>query len=86
MCHPHTASKKRGLEGANSRASSSKNDLIERKSLSPERIAVLLGLCLRSAYFSYGGEFYEQREGAAMGSPVSVVVANRSRVPTIYHG
>ena len=30
------------------------------------------------AYFSYGGEFYEQREGATMGSPVSAVVANLS--------
>ena len=49
-------------------------DLVERTPLSPDRIAELLGLC--STYFSYGGEFYEQREGAAMGSPVSAVVAN----------
>ena len=41
-----------------------------------DRIAELLDLCLRSTYFSYRGEFYEQREGAAMGSPVSAVVAN----------
>ena len=27
-------------------------------------------------YFSYGGNFYEQKEGAAMGSLVSAVVAN----------
>ena len=52
------------------------DDLIERTPLSPDRIAELLGLCLRSTYFSYGGEFCEQREGAAMGSPVSAVVAN----------
>ena len=32
-------------------------------------------MCLKSTYFSYGGEFFEQLEGAAMGSPVSVVVA-----------
>ena len=33
---------------------------------------------LRSTYFSYmyKGVFYEQREGAAMGSPVSAIVAN----------
>ena len=27
----------------------------------------LLNMCLRSTYFSYGGEFYEQRKVAAMG-------------------
>ena len=47
-----------------------------RTPLSPGRIAELLQLCLRSTYFSFNGEFYEQREGAAMGSPVSAVVAN----------
>ncbi len=51
-------------------------DLVERTPLSPERIAELLQLCLKSTYFSYNGEFYEQREGAAMDSPVSAVVAN----------
>ena len=51
-------------------------DLVERTPLSPERITELLQLCLKSTYFSYNGEFYEQRQGAAMGSPVSAVVAN----------
>ena len=51
-------------------------DLVERTPLSPDRVAELLSLCLRSTYFSFGGEFYEQRQGAAMGSPVSAVVAN----------
>ena len=51
-------------------------DLVERTPLSPDRIAEVLGLCLKSTYFSYGGEFYEQRERAAVGSPVSAVVAN----------
>ena len=51
-------------------------DLAERTPLSLDRIAELLDFCLRSTYFSYRGEFHEQREGAAMGSPVSVVVAN----------
>ena len=50
--------------------------LAERTPLSPDRMAELLDMCLRSTYFSYGGEFYEQREGAAMGSPISAVVAN----------
>ena len=48
----------------------------DRTFLSPERIAELLGMCLKSTYFSYGGSFYEQKEGAAMGSLVSAVVAN----------
>ena len=30
----------------------------------------------RSTYFSFGCEFHEQREGAAMGFPVSAVIAN----------
>ena len=45
-------------------------------SLSLEQIADLLEMCLKSAYFSFGGNFYEQKEGVAMGSPVSAVVAN----------
>ena len=48
----------------------------DRTTLLPERIADLLEMCLRSTYFSFGGNFYEQKEGAAMGSPVSAVVAN----------
>ena len=45
-------------------------------SLSPEIVTDLLEVCLRSTYmyFSYNREFYEQREGAAMGSPVSVII------------
>ena len=48
----------------------------DRTTLSPDRVAELLEVCLRSTYFSHEGTFYEQREGAAMGSPVSAVVAN----------
>ena len=50
--------------------------LDERTVLSPDKIAELLETCLRSTYFSYNGDYYEQVEGAAMGSPVSAVVAN----------
>ena len=50
--------------------------LEDRTSLSPEQIADLLEVCLKSTYFSFGGNFYEQNKGATMGSPVSAVVAN----------
>ena len=42
--------------------------LTDRTTLSPDRVAELLEACLRSTYFRYGV--------AAMGSPVSAVVAN----------
>ena len=48
----------------------------DRTILSPEWVAELLEMCLKSTYFSYGGNIFEQIEGAAMGSPVSAVVAN----------
>ena len=41
----------------------------DRTILSPERVAELLEMCLKSTYFSYGGSFYEQKEGAADGLP-----------------
>ena len=48
----------------------------DRTILSPERVAELLEMCLKSTYFSYGGNFYEQKEGVVRCSPVSAVVAN----------
>ena len=50
----------------------------EKTVLSVDKIAELLKLCLKSTYmyFSFEGRFYEQREGTAMGSPVSAVIAN----------
>ena len=39
-------------------------------------IILLLELCLKNTYFSFQDQFYEQVEGAAMGSPVSPIVAN----------
>ena len=35
-----------------------------------------LSVCLDTTYFQVNGEFYKQKKGTAMGSPVSVVVAN----------
>ena len=39
-------------------------------------IILLLEFCLKNTYFSLQDQFYEQVEGAAMGSPVSPIVAN----------
>ena len=50
--------------------------LEERTALEPEQVTHLLELCLRSTFFSFRGEFYQQKDGAAMGFPVSPVVAN----------
>ena len=41
-----------------------------------ENIIQLLGFCLHNTYFSFQGQFYNQVEGAAMGSPVSPIVAD----------
>ena len=39
-------------------------------------IIVLSELCFKNTYFSFQDQFYEQVEGAAMGSPVSPIVAH----------
>ena len=43
--------------------------------LPTEDIMDLLNLCLTSTYFQYNGKHYKQLHGTAMGSTVSVVVA-----------
>ena len=43
--------------------------------LPTDDIMDLLHLCLTSTYFQYNGKHYKQLHGTAMGSPVSVVVA-----------
>ena len=50
--------------------------LHNRTTMSTKHIMDLLEFCLRSTYFTYRGRFYEQVEGAAMGSPISPIVAN----------
>ena len=52
------------------------NTLSTRTPLSVERILALLKFCLNTTYFTYDGVFYQQCKGAAMGSPVSPIVAN----------
>ena len=51
--------------------------LQKRTTMSIPNIMDLLEFCLRCTYFTYRGKFYEQVEGAAMGSPISPIVANR---------
>ena len=52
------------------------HNLQSRTTMSIQHIMDLLGLCLRSTYLTFRGMFYEQVEGAAMGSPISPIVAN----------
>ena len=51
-------------------------ELNQRTSLSIGNIISLLEFCITSTYFSFQGKFYKQVEGAAMGSPLSPIVAN----------
>ena len=50
--------------------------LQNRTTMSVKHIMDLLEFCLRSTYFTYQGKYFEQVEGAAMGSPISPIVAN----------
>ena len=47
-----------------------------RTSLKVESIIELLTLCLKTTYYLYGGEYYQQNNGAVMRSLISPVVAN----------
>ena len=48
----------------------------DRSVLSVQNTIEPLGFCLHNTYFSFQNTFYEQVEGAAMGSLVSPIVAN----------
>lgn len=50
--------------------------LMERTPIPTKEIHMLAEVCLKSTYFQYGNQFYEQIEGAAMGSPLSPIIAN----------
>ena len=51
-------------------------DLSKRTSMTVNHIICLLEFCLRNTYFSFQGRYFEQTEGAGMGSPISPLVAN----------
>ena len=50
--------------------------LKDRTKLTVDQIIELLKFCLENTYFTFHGKFYKQNFGAAMGSPVSPVIAN----------
>ena len=50
--------------------------LQQRTSMTVNNITCLLEFCLNSTYFTFQEKFYEQVEGAGMGSPISPIVAN----------
>ena len=52
------------------------DDTLVDRTLLPNQVTSLLEICFRTIYFIYQGQYFEQTDGAAMGSPVSPVVAN----------
>ena len=51
-------------------------DLHNRTSMNIQQIINLLEFCLNSTSFMFQGQFYQQMEGSAMGSPLSPIIAN----------
>ena len=51
-------------------------ELYQRTPMSIQDILDLLEFCLYNTYFLFQGQYYEQKQGTAMGSSVSPVVAN----------
>ena len=49
--------------------------LTDRTSLSPNQILHLLNILLRTTYFKFNDQFYQQTDGAAMGGPTSAIVS-----------
>ena len=50
--------------------------LSERTSIPVSQLVELVELCLRTTYFQFQDNYFEQTDGAAMGSPLSPVIAN----------
>ncbi|XP_011858392.1 PREDICTED: uncharacterized protein LOC105555949, partial [Vollenhovia emeryi] len=51
-------------------------DIIRTSKEIPSTLFPLIEHCLNSTYIQFEGEFYEQTTGAAMGSPISPIIAN----------
>ena len=52
------------------------NTLPQRTSMPISQITSLLEFCLTHTYFLFQGKYYKQVQGAAMGSPISPLIAN----------
>ena len=52
------------------------NTLPQRTNMTIPQITSLLEFCLTHTYFLFQGKYYEQVQGAAMGSPISPLIAN----------
>ena len=50
--------------------------LYTRTSMKVEQIISLLELCMKITYFQFQGRYFEQLQGAAMGSPIIPILAN----------
>ena len=50
--------------------------LHQRTNMTVNQISYLLEFCLKTIYFTFQGKIFEQVKGAAMGSPISPIVAN----------
>ena len=51
-------------------------NLHQRTNMTVNQISCLLEFCLKTTYFTFQGKIFEQVKGAAMGSPISPIVAN----------
>ena len=51
-------------------------ELQQRTTMKVQNIIRLLEFCLNNTNFIFQGNYYEQTEGAAMGSPLSPIIAN----------
>ena len=51
-------------------------DLHKRTRMNTQQITSLLEFCLNSTSFMFQGQYYQQMEGAAMGSPLSPIITN----------
>ena len=76
MCLPVHLSPSRSRPKSHKGSIGKDSTLKERTVLPVEDITLLLEFCLKNTYFSFQGQFYEQVEGVAKGSPDSPIVAN----------